>query len=175
MILPVKIEVQITDEVGNAKPLANVLLGLKVFSDNGSWHNYSFFKTNSEGQVCLTKQQIIDNTELKWGNHFESQTPTKFELYIWDGQSTSELIETTKRLLGIYNDEASIQKDLSRRGVGEDYLSDALKATREKSREDMALFEQIKDAVNGSVQVHTSRIEGIWLDDLPKQYKFAVA
>jgi hypothetical protein len=80
-----------------------------------------------------------------------------------------------KRLLSLYKDEASIQKDLLVRGVKEDNLSEAIKVTREKSREDMILFEQIKDAVNSSIQVYEPKIEGIWLDALPKQYKFVVA
>lgn len=75
-------------------------------------------KTDSDGHTWLTKQQIIDNTELKWGNYIESVVPTKFELYVWEGQSITTLIEAMKRLLSLYKDEAAIEKDLLGRGSG---------------------------------------------------------
>jgi hypothetical protein len=175
MVLPDRIEIQIVDDTGRPKFLANVLFGLKIFNDDGSWHNYSFFKTDVNGHISLTKQQIIDNTELKWENYIETSTPSKFELYVWDGQHLSSFIETLKQILRIYRDEPTLKKDLLTRGVEEEDLPGALRATMEKSREDQALFELIRRCCNNTIQVQNPKIEAVWLDSSPKQYEFRVS
>ena len=47
MILPLKIDVQIVNKIGDLNPFANVLFGLKIFITENSWHNYSIFKSNA--------------------------------------------------------------------------------------------------------------------------------
>jgi hypothetical protein len=174
MVLPDKIEIRIVDRSGQSNPLPNIILGLKVFKNNNAWYNYSVFKTDSDGHIILTRQQIIDNTELKHDRYIESGTPTRFEIYVWDGLMTVGLINTTKRLLDLYNDESFIRTDLSRHGVAEENIPAAVEATQKKGREDLALFEQIKDAINANVQIYTEKIQDVWLDVSPKQYEFII-
>jgi hypothetical protein len=174
MILPDKIEIRIVDRSGQSNPLANIIFGLKVFKNNDAWYNYSVFKTDSDGHIVLTRQQIIDNTELKHDRYIESGTSTRFEIYVWDGLMTAGLISTTKRLLELYKDESFIRKDLSRHGVAEENIPAAIEATQKKGRDDLALFEQIKDAMNANVQIYTGKIEDVWLDVSPKQYEFII-
>jgi hypothetical protein len=92
-------------------------LGLKIFAPEGSWHNYSAFKSNALGQITLTQQNIIANTELKWEENFLSSTPTKFELYVWNGQDITDTIKATQYLLEFYKDENTIREYLKEQKV----------------------------------------------------------
>jgi len=174
MILPTKIDIQIIDRTGGLNPLENVLFGLKVFINENSWHNYSKFKSNAEGHITLTKLDIIDNTELKWETNIGPAIPTKFALYVWDGQQTEDLIKSTQKLLELYNDKDSIREDLKRRGFADEQIPGVLEKVNSKSSEDKVLYEYIKDAVNNYVQIDTDKIEGIWKDSFEKLYYFTI-
>jgi hypothetical protein len=65
MILPSKIDIHIVDAAGGTNLLANILFGLKFFTSDSSWHNYSLFKSDAVGHVSPTKQDMINNTELR--------------------------------------------------------------------------------------------------------------
>jgi hypothetical protein len=174
MTLPSKIDIQIIDTKGRPNLLENVLFGLKIFISEDSWHNYSVFKSNSAGHITLTKQDIIDNTELKWETNILSTNPTKFELYVWEGQHTDDIIKMTKRLLQLYNDKDFIQQDLKQHEIADSKIPHALEVTNSKAIEDKAFYQYIKDAVNSSVKVDTNKIEGVWSDDLQKSYEFII-
>ena len=174
MIIPIEIEIQIVDGTGGPSRLENVLFGLKIFNIDGSWHNYSFLKTDANGAISLARQQIIDNTELRHADHIVSDTPTSFELYVWDGQMISDLIRTMKQLLDIYKNEDIIRNDLVSKGITGNSLTAAVETAKKKSVEDKALYEKIRDAVNGQVQFHPDKISDKWLDMSPKKYKFTM-
>ncbi len=174
MILPDKIEVQVVDKSGQSNPLSNVVFGLKIFTTDGVWHNYSVFKTNAEGYIALTRQQIIDNTELKYNKDGESGEPTSFELYVWNGPLITTLIKSTKHLLELSGDKEFVKEDLRKHGVAETKIPAAIRATDKKRMDDMAFFEEIKDATNDSVQIYTEKIKDVWLDILPKRYQFVI-
>lgn len=168
MTLPTKIDIQITDSTGRPNPLENVLFGLKVFIDEDSWHNYSIFKSNADGHITLTKQDIIDNTELKWETNISPTSPTKFELYVWEGQQTEDLVKSTQRLLELYNDKDFLRQDLKRHGFTDENMNDALASINNKAPEDAALYQYIKDAINNSIKIDTVKIEGIWSDSFKR-------
>jgi len=174
MILPTKIDIQITDRIGKPNPLENVLFGLKIFISEDSWHNYSAFKSDIAGQITLTEQDILANTELKWEKNISPSTTTKFELYVWDGQHTDEIIKITHRLLELYKDKDFITHDLKRHGVLDENIPHAIEVTNNKAIKDKAFYEYIKNAVNNSVHVDTVKIEGIWNDSFQKSYKFII-
>ncbi len=174
MILPNKIEIQIVDKAGQPNPLANIIFGLKIFSLDGMWYNYTAFRTNSDGYISLTQQEIIDNTELKNNDYTATSEPTNFELYVWDGQLITGLIKSTKRLLELYSDKEFVQGDLRGHEVTEASIPGAMKVVNKKRADDIAFFERIKDAINDSVQIYTDKIKGSWLDVLPKHYQFVI-
>ena len=174
MTLPSKIDIQIIDSTGRPNLLENVLFGLKVFISDNSWHNYSVFKSNAAGHITLTKQDIIDNTELKRETNILSIAPTKFELYVWEGQHTDDMIKITKHLLELYNDKDFIEQDLKRHGITDEKTPHALMVTNNKAIEDNFFYEYIKDAVNNSVKVDTEKIEGVWTDSFQKSYQFII-
>lgn len=174
MTLPSKIDIQIIDTTGRPNLLENILFGLKVFISKNSWHNYSVFKSNNKGHITLTKQDIIDNTELKWEANILSTKSTKFELYIWDGQHTDDMIKMIKHLLELYDDSDFIKQDLKQRGVADENMHNALAVINNKAIEDKIFYEYIKDAVNNSVKVDTEKIEGVWTDSFEKTYSFII-
>lgn len=174
MTLPSKIDIQIISLTGRPNLLENVLFGLKVSVSDNFWHNYSVFKSNAAGHITLTRQDVIDNTELKWESNMLSIAPTKFELYVWEGQYTDDMIKMTERLLELYNDKDFIEKDLKRHGIIDENIPDAFVVTNNKAIEDKAFYEYIKDAVNNSVKVETEKIEGVWTDSFSKSYQFII-
>ena len=174
MILPSKIEIQITNAAGKPNPLENVLFGLKIFTSDGSYNNYSPFKSDMAGHIVLTKQDIIANTELKWEKDFQSKIPTIFELYVWQGEEAIDLIETTRELLERYEDEKFIEEDLKRHGIVGESMKHVLLAISKQAPEDKEFYLSIKDAINHLVKVHPKKIAGIWLDDSPKMYQFVI-
>ena len=174
MILPSRIEIQITNAAGKLNLLGNVLFGLKIFTSDGSYHNYSPFKSDMAGHIVLTKQDIIANTELKWEKNLQSKISTRFELYVWQGEESIDLIETTRELIERYEDEKSIEEDLKRHGILGENMKHALSAIRKQVPEEKEFYISIKDAINHLVKVHPEKIKGIWLDNSPKSYQFII-
>lgn len=175
MILPECIEIQIVDNKEQPNPLENILLGLRIFIDDNSYHNYSIFKTNSKGKAILTRQQIIDNTGLSWDEvNREKQVPTRFELYIWDGQSTEIFIKSTANLLRLYGDSEFLKNDLIKRGVSLNNIEELLGKVKNKAEEDKKLHEEIRFAINDHIVVKNRELRGEWNDKSPKDYTFEV-
>jgi G3E family GTPase len=174
MILPSKIDIQIIDAAGGVNLLANILFGLKIFTSYSSWHNYSFFKSDAAGHIVLNKQDIIDNTELKWEKDIQAINPTRFELYMWEGKQVVDIIEATRQLLKLYDDKELIEQDLKRHGITGKSMAHALLVADRQAIEDKKFYFYIKDAVNNSVRIDTKKIEGTWFDDSPKSYQFVI-
>jgi hypothetical protein len=174
MILPSRIDIQIVNAAGERHLLGNVLFGLKIFTSNKSWHNYSLFKSDVDGHVVLTAQDIIANTELKWDKNIQAPTPTKFELYVWKGSDAASLIESVKLLLEHYEDKAAVEQDLKRHGITSENMASALLVVAKQAVEDKKLYSYIKDAVNSLVRINTEKVKGIWTDDVPKFYSFVI-
>jgi hypothetical protein len=175
MILPTKIKIQVINKAGQTTPLANILFGLKIFTNDGGWHNISFLKSDSAGNIVLTKEEILENIQLNFHSFANANDSTRFELYIYDGIFMVNLTKSTKQLLELYKDKESIREDLIGRGIVENNLSAAIEATEKKYKEDLVFYERIKDGVNDSIQISPPKIEGVWSDTLPKQYQFVVA
>jgi hypothetical protein len=174
MIVPAEIEIQIVNGEGRPTPMANVLFGLKIFTSYGGWHNYSFFKSDRDGRILLTRKEILENIQVIFDSPMNADIPTKFELSIYDGQFVLGLTRSMKQLLALYNDKGFIREDLMRHGIVEDNLSTAIEATERKRKEDVALYERIKDSVNDKIDVNVPKLEGVWSDALPKHYQFIV-
>lgn len=174
MMLPSEIGIQVVDAAGGVNLLGNILFGLKIVTSEGSWHNYSFFKSDAAGRIILTKQNIIDNTGLKWETDIQAVAPTGFELYVWEGKNVADIIEATRRLLEIYDDKEFIGQDLKRHGITDEGMAHALLAADRKAVEDKKFYYYIKDTINNSVSIHTEKIVGTWFDDSPKSYHFII-
>ena len=174
MILPDKIEIQITNRSGVINPIKNIMFGLKVYADNHLRYNYPVMKTDYNGSITLTRQKIIDGTEIKHDVNNKLNLPTKFELYVWSGDLVLDLIKSTKHILELYEDNKTIHAGLLNHGIREEDFAFAIELTREKSLNDRELFNEIKDAINDRVVVYTDRVEDVWIDASSKQYQFII-
>ena len=103
-----------------------------------------------------------------------SATPTKFELYVWEGKQTDDLINVTKDLVEFYNNTDLIIQDLKRRGITDENIPHALEVTNTQAIEDKIFYEYIKEAVNNSVKMDTEKAKGIWTDSFQKSYQFII-
>jgi hypothetical protein len=174
MTIPGKIEIQIIDSLGNPNPISNVLFGMKIFMKDGSWHNFSYFKTDRFGHIVLTKGDIIHNTELKSDVSLHLEISPKIELYVWEGPHTDYNIKRMQRLMELYDDEDFIKGDLRSHGVSEGTLPNAIRATQNKAAEDRTFYEWIRTVVNSSVNIYTDKIEDEWTDSSPRYYQFTI-
>jgi hypothetical protein len=94
-LLPNKITVQLKDKNGENLKIENVLCHLNIYIDSLSYYTYSFIPTNSNGIVNLTKEQMIQNTELK--HYFDERipldkTPGKFDFMLMDNNMLDKII-----------------------------------------------------------------------------------
>jgi len=177
MIIPEKISIQITDKDGNPNQISNVLFGCKIYLSENGWHNYSPFKSDASGQVIVTHEQIINvinDTGFVQEENLLSSEPTTFELHVWEGQFTVELIQRVCQLLQLYTDENGIRDDLRKRKVLEANIPLAIEIINNKAAEDKAFYELIKNAVNNSISVENNKIRGTWENSLPKSYEFVI-
>jgi hypothetical protein len=173
MIIPARIDIQLVNSTGQPVALENLLFGLKIFKSDKSWYNYSVFKTDAAGHITLTKQDIINNTELKFETNL-SAVPTKFELYVWEGKIADEMIKMTAHLLALYNNQDLITQDLKKHNIPDNEIPGALEKTNNKAIEDRAYYEFIKDAVNNTAKIDPPKIEDTWNHSFQKSYKFVV-
>jgi hypothetical protein len=174
VIIPDKIEIQVVDSSGQPNPLENVLFGLKLFRDANSWYTYSLFKSNHSGHIILTRQDIIDNTEIKNEKFSIASTSTHIELRVWEGEQTEQFKRAIGKLMQAYDDDNFIEADLKRRGVKDYDIEKAIFVTQNKAIEDKRIYESIKNAINNSVNIKTRQIEDHWTDSQPKFYKFTI-
>ena len=174
MQLPGKIQIQIVNKLGEINPLDNIFFGLKIFTDEGHWHNYSFFKTDLTGRVELSRQQIIDNAEINYPVNFSIGTPTEFQIYVWDGKLINDLMLATKRIADIYKDNNLLNQQLLKEGFSKEAIPGMIESFSIQPDNNTELYEYLKDVKNSSVQVYTTKIQDVWMDELPKSYQFII-
>lgn len=177
MMIPEKVSIQITDKAGNPNPIPNVLFGCNIYIAEDCWHNYSPFKSDAAGQVTITREEIIDNIN-KTGpiqeENFISSVSTYFELHVWEGQFTVDLVQRVGQLLQHYLDENDIRQYLREQKILEENIPLAIEIIKNKAAEDKAFYERIVNAFNNSISVENSKIRGVWEDGLPKTYEFVI-
>ena len=106
------------------------------------------------------------------GNKSYFRRSDKIELYVWEGPHTEDMIKITRQLLKLSNDDNFIRQNMKRHGVADENIPHAIPVTKNKAIADKAFYDLIKDAVNNSVQVDTDKIEDVWKDTFPKNYRF---
>ncbi len=148
-ILPNNISVQLIDNKGDKIKTANILCHLNIYINSSSYYTYSFIPTNSDGKVNLTKEQIIQNTELK---HYYDKTipleriPIKFDFIIMDTNLINGMIASMNNYLSV--DIESIKLDLKQRGLTESQISLQISTIEEKFKTDKKLLEILENNQN---------------------------
>lgn len=147
--LPKTFTVQLIDTNGDPIKTENILLHLNIYIDSGYYYTYNFIPTDSNGKVTLTKQQIIQNTELK--HDYDERipldtTPVPFDFMVMDSNLLEGLISSMKAYLTI--DLDSIKSDLKNRGFTEAQIAAQIPMIEQKMKSDRALYELLKKHQN---------------------------
>lgn len=173
-ILPNKFSVQLKDENGEHIKIENVLCHLNIYMDSLSYYTYSFIPTDSNGTVNLTKEQIIQNTELK---HYYDEslplnnTPVKFDFFVMDNNMLNGIISSMENYVNI--DIESIKADLKSRGLTDSQIAIQIPMIEEKMKADQQLFEFLKKNKNAELN-HSNgvkKITGFWNSESDYEYE----
>jgi protein tyrosine phosphatase len=173
-ILPNKISVQLKDENGDNLKTENVLCHLNIYIDSLSYYTYSFIPTNSNGIVNLTKEQMIQNTEL---NHYFDEripldkTPVKFDFMVMDNNMLNGIISSMENYVNI--DIESIKADLKSRGLTDAQIALQIPAIEEKMKSDKQLCEFLKKNKNAELNYSNGekKITDFWNSESDYKYE----
>ncbi|WP_299107651.1 hypothetical protein [uncultured Tenacibaculum sp.] len=151
-ILPNKISVQLLNNNGEKLKLENVLCHLNIYIDSLSYYTYSFIPTDSNGIVNLTKEQLIQNTELK--HYYDKtipldQSPVKFDFMIMDTNLINGMITGMKNYLSV--DIESIKLGLKQRGLNDSQIALQITTIKEKIESDKKLLEILEHNQNAKL------------------------
>jgi putative lipoic acid-binding regulatory protein len=136
--------------------IQNVLFVCNIHVTEDYWHNYSPFTTNVFGQVTITREEIITDIINTGANQEENMllsVPTYFELHVWGGQFTVDLVQRVRQLLQQYTDENGIRQYLKEQKILEENIPLAIEIIKNKATEDNAFYERIESAVNNYISV----------------------
>ncbi len=173
-LLPNKISVQLKGKNGENLKMENVLCHLNIYIDSLSYYTYSFIPTNSDGIVNLTKEQMIQNTELK--HYFDKKipldkTPVKFDFMVMDNNILEGIISSMENYLSI--DIESIKADLKNRGMTDSQIALQIPAIEEKMNSDKQLSEFLKKKKNAELDYSNGekKITDFWNSESKYNYE----
>jgi protein tyrosine phosphatase len=173
-LLPNKISIQLKDENGENLKMENVLCHLNIYIDSLSYYTYSFIPTNANGIVNLTKEQMIQNTELK--HYFDERipldkTPVKFDFMVMDNNMIDGIILSMENYLSI--DIKSIKADLKSRGFTDAQIALQIPSIEEKMKSDKQLSEFLKKKKNAELDYSNGekKITDFWNSESEYNYE----
>ena len=151
-ILPNKISIQLKDKNGKNLKLDNILCHLNIYIDSLNYYTYSFIPTDSNGIVNLTKEQMIQNTELKYCYDKTipmDKTPVKFDFMVMNISVLNGVISSMENYLTV--DLESIKSDLKQRGVSDAQIAQQIPAIEEKMKSNKKQIELLKKNQNAEL------------------------
>ncbi len=173
-ILPNKISIQLKDENGDNLKMENVLCHLNIYIDSLSYYTYSFIPTNSNGIVNLTKEQMIQNTELK--HYFDERipldkTPVKFDFMVMDNNMLNGIISSMENYVNI--DIKSIKSDLKSKGLTDVQIAVQIPVIEGKLKSDKQLSEFLKKNKNAELDYSNGekKITDFWNSESDYKYE----
>ncbi|MEQ9466449.1 MAG: hypothetical protein RLN88_03505 [Ekhidna sp.] len=125
--------------------------------------------TDSNGEIQLSKDEIIENTEINEQELSDQSTP--FEFYIWELDTLHLMKSRIENLLKMYKDEDSIMNELKSFGIADSNISTELEKIKRKELEDRNLFEQLSKSSNHNLILFDSKITGIWKSRAEQEYQ----
>lgn len=173
-ILPNKITVQLKDVNGENLKMENVLCHLNIYVDSLSYYTYSFIPTNSNGIVNLTKEEMIQNTELK--HYFDERipldkTPVKFDFMVMENNLLNGIISSMENYANI--DIESIKSDLKSRGLTDAQIALQIRTIEEKMKSDKQLSKFLKKNKNAELNYSNGekKITDFWNSESDYNYE----
>jgi hypothetical protein len=169
MIIPETITIKLVNRIGEPQQIANVFMGLKIYISENSYHTFSIMATDSNGEIQLSKDEIIENTEIN--ESILSGNPTSFEFYIWERDTLLLVKSRIENLLKMCKDEDSVMNELKSIGIADSNISTELEKIRLKELEDRNLFEQLSKSANHNLVLFDSKISGTWETGAGQEYE----
>jgi len=177
LILPNTFTIQLKDKNGDPVKIENVLCHLNIYSDELSYHTYSLIPTNSEGIVKLSRQQIINNTELKH-TYDESipldKTPVKFDFFVIKSEVIDIITSSMKKYLSL--DIESIKVDMKNQGFSDTQITAQLQIIEEKMKSDKKLYALLKKQRNSDFNYskREPKITDYWTSETDVAYDITI-
>lgn len=176
MKIPQQILIEIINQKNEVLEI-EISFGLKIYQKDGSYHNFSVIKTDSNGKRLILQDEIINNTELKHINDIENFECEKIEFYISECESINSILDnlkSTENLLKKENVNQILLGELIARGFTEENANIYIQPTKEKLENDMKIFSYLKDVKNCNTKFKVELIVDKWVDNSNKKYKFIV-
>ena len=173
LILPNTLTIQLKGENGEDLKKENVICHLNIYINDLNYYTYSFISTNSNGIIHLTKEEIIQNTQLK---HYYDQgislenKPVKFDFLVVNNNSLNTLTTNLEKYLSV--DIESLRKDLKNKGMSDVQIADYIPSVQQKMESDRELYEKIKNNKNSELNFSTGkyRITDFWNSETDYHY-----
>lgn len=174
LVVPKSINIQVVDENSEDLRLKNILCHLNIFNNDNSWFTYSFIPTNINGQVRLSREEIINNTELKHQKNLQNEPklkPTKFEFFVIDNDILSVMLKNTKLFLSQTDED--VIKELESHLKNETAINNELRKIKQKQIEDEVFYKLLKSNENSNLifSPNKSKIRGEWEEEIDYEYK----
>jgi hypothetical protein len=174
IILPKTLTVQLMTPGGHPVSHENILCHLDIFGGEGSYYTYSFIPTNTNGTISLTRQQILDNTELQHCYNASltlTKEPVEFRFYVMSKDFLSAFIKNIDAYLSA--DETITLHLFRSQGMPEADLKRASEQIAQKKQFDRTFNEFLKKNNNGLFDYDEvkSKVTGYWTDEIDYKYE----
>ena len=174
IIIPNSLKFQLKDLNDLDFVFNNVLCQLNIYQNTKSYYSYSYIPTNSNGEIVLTKDDIIQNTELKY--HFDEgltldESPVRFEFFVIDHGIISFLISNMKKNLNVKPD--SVKSELMKRGLNNEQVMTELSKITSKHKSDKIFLEFVAQNKNIELELteEVFKIAGHWESQTDYEYQ----
>lgn len=163
----IKIEIKNKDDI---KAKKEIILGLKIYNDDESWHNLSPLKTDKNGKLIIKQKQIIDILfDVQDKRNF---IPKKVEIEIWNCEVVNSILNSITSMKSVSKKDIKI--DLQKRGLDDDLIEKHSENSFQKLKEDIDIWSVFFNNDNCNTSFINHLISDKWKNDEDKLYKFYI-
>ena len=169
MKIPRKITIEIFDKK-NQPVKKEILMGIKIYHNDESYHNLPPFKTEKSGKILINQEDILKN--LINHENINAFQPEKIEVEIWNCELTNSILNSLDLLSS--NNIKDIKEDLIKRGFDEKSANEYSTISFQKIQEDIRFLNSFKNVENCNTKFQKTKIVDNWKNHDEKNYKFIV-
>ena len=157
MIIPKKISLQITNEIGKPVRVKNILIGIRTFATRKNDIKLYPFVSNENGEIIIEKDQILNaaNAFISYGimdyASLESAKST-VEIYTWNNHEIERHITFIEARISNYSKD-EVFESMMLKINGEKGLSDYLKEIDDNKKSEIKELNIFKSAVNNKFRI----------------------
>lgn len=172
MTIPNSITIKLVNPKREPQPILHVIAILKIFITKDSYHTFSIIATDSFGEIRLTRDEIIANTEII--KQELSGHPTYFEFHLWKEDNLRLMKNQIENLLKSLANPDGVIHQLKSIGVPDSQIENEIKKTKKKELEDRQLLEQLSQSANHRLKPSNHKLSGTWDSDTEQVYELVV-